>query len=111
MISASMMKQDTDTGESELMLFEVATLGNGSKVAKRVARECSVAQAAALLGVSRKGVQRLYYAGIIDGWKPGLKLAKMKGGSGKTCKIVLDWDSVMQYREVEREAQRLAREV
>mgnify|MGYP000684039968 CR=1 FL=1 len=93
----------------ELLLFEVEVADDGKKSAKKIERECSVAKAARLLDVSRKQVQRLYYAGIITGWKPGLALAKLNGRDGKTCKIVLDWDSVIEYRETEKTAQALAR--
>jgi hypothetical protein len=93
----------------ELLLFEVEKAADGKQSVKRITRECSVAKAARLLQVSRKQVQRLYYAGIITGWKPGLALAEQLGRDGKTCKIVLDWDTVVEYREVERAAQAVGR--
>ena len=100
----------TDGTERELLLFEVETAADGKQAVKRVTRECSVAKAARLLHCSRKQVQRLYYAGIITGWKPGLKLALLNGGDGKTCKIVLDWDSVIEFRDVERMSQMAGRD-
>tara|TARA_R110001599_G_scaffold24690_1_gene88935 strand:+ start:4401 stop:4697 length:297 start_codon:yes stop_codon:yes gene_type:complete len=93
----------------ELLLFEVETAADGKQAVKRIMRECSVAKASRLLQVSRKQIQRLYYAGILKGWKPGLALARARGMDGKTCKIVLCWESVMEFREVEQAAQRAMR--
>ena len=101
--------------QSELLLFEVETSKSGQQSVKRVVRECSVEKAAALLKVSRSSVLRLYRAGIITGWQPGLALARLKALNAgkdaatvsKNCKVVLDWDSVIEYREVERKAQAL----
>ena len=91
----------------ELVLFEVSTSDSGKQAVKKIVRECSVEKAAALLKVSRSSVLRLYRAGILTGWKPGLGLAKLRKTKAANCKVVLDWDSVMEYREVERAAQSL----
>ena len=96
--------------ERELLLFEIETTSSGkSKVVKKIERECSVAKAARLLQVSNIQVRRMWAAGILRGWKPGLAMAKKKGNDGRSCKLVLDWDSVIEFREVERKAQELLR--
>lgn len=109
--------------QTELMLFEVETAtgsdGREERKVKRVVRECSVKKAAKILEVSEKTVRRYFEAGLLEGWQPGLALAmqkRRKGGADHVkkkpnVKIVLSWDSVMAFREVEKAKQVLAREL
>eukprot|EP00112_Aurelia_sp_Birch-Aquarium-sp1_P005829 Seg16597.2 transcript_id=Seg16597.2/GoldUCD/mRNA.D3Y31 product="hypothetical protein" protein_id=Seg16597.2/GoldUCD/D3Y31 len=103
--------------QTELMLFQVETTqhndGTSTQKVKKIVRECSVTKAAAILQVSADSVRRLYHAGIIAGWQPLKELAEKNKQGKKTptnAKIVLDWDSVIAYREKEKLAQQMLRE-
>jgi hypothetical protein len=100
-----MSQPDPSLRQTTLLLWEsdISTGGDGraTVTARRLVKDCSVAKARAILGLPKESVAvvyRLYRAGVLKGSKPGA-IAKRKDGKTSNAKLILDMESVLQYRE------------
>ena len=100
-----MSQPDPSLRQSTLLLWEsditTATDGRATVTPRRLVSECSVARARAILGLPKEStalIYRLYRAGILKGMKPGA-IHQRKDGKNSNAKLILDMESVLEYRE------------
>jgi hypothetical protein len=90
-----------DGRQLQLLIWEsdVTTAGDGrvTLTARRPISHMSTKQAAKILGLSEWGVADLYRMNLIQGFKPGARVAR-KDGRASNAALRLDSGSVLEYR-------------